>query len=151
VKPIGGGALAQPAEHACAMVRVIGRSPGIVVHQSVFEGAIDEDGQLAGRGRDGPCLADAVGEVPIKGAEGRLGAAQAHRGEAQDRSGRVGRGLRPGAEQATAKDLVLGGKGEPRGEMFRCQRLMSMPISASRRRALYGPMASSCVRSMPMS
>ena len=42
----GGGALAQTAEHARATVRVIGGSPGVVVHEAVFERAVDENGEF---------------------------------------------------------------------------------------------------------
>ena len=114
----GGGALAQPAEHACAMVGVRGRRPGIVMDHAVFACAVDEQGEFASRRRNGFRFADAGRQASIERAEGRLGATQAHRGQAQDRRGPVGRGLRPGAEEATARDLVLRRQGEPRGEMF---------------------------------
>ena len=91
---------------------------GIVIDYAVFACAVDEQGEFASRRRNGFRFADAGRQASIERAEGRLGATQAHRGQAQDRRGPVGRGLRPGTEEATARDLVLRRQGEPRGEMF---------------------------------
>ena len=71
-----GGALAESAEDVKAMLGIIGGGSRILVAKAMLERSIDEDGQLAGRGGDGFGLADAVGQTPIEGPEGGVGATE---------------------------------------------------------------------------
>ena len=48
---------------------------------------VRQDRQLAGGGRDGFGLAHPVGQAPIEGAEGGIGAAEVHGRHAPDRGG----------------------------------------------------------------
>src|SRR5215510_14954417 len=85
-----GGALAESAEDVETMLGIIGGGPRILIPEAVLERAIDEDRQLAGCGGDSFGLADAVGQTPIEGPEGGVGAPEIHGGHAQDRRGTVG-------------------------------------------------------------
>jgi hypothetical protein len=71
-----GGALAESAEDVKAMLGIIGGGSRILVAKAMLERSIDEDGQLAGRGGNGFGLADAVGQTPIEGPEGGVGATE---------------------------------------------------------------------------
>jgi hypothetical protein len=114
-----GGTLAQAVKDADTVLGIVGGGAGILVHQALPEGAMYQDRQLAGGGRDGFGLAHSVGQAPIEGAEGRVGAAEeVHGRHAQDRGGAVGGRLRLGAEQAAAGDFVVGRQGEPGREVF---------------------------------
>src|SRR5262245_5019024 len=70
-----GVALAKSAEDVETMLGIIGGGSRILIPEAMLEGAIDEDRQLAGRGGNGFGLADAVGQTPIEGPKGRVGAA----------------------------------------------------------------------------
>ena len=57
----------QAANDALAMEGVARGRPGIVRDQTLFEHAVEQDGELASRGRDRVGLAHAVGQAAIKG------------------------------------------------------------------------------------
>src|SRR5438128_11734631 len=65
-----GGALAQAVKNADTVLGIVGGGSGILIRQAIPEGAIHEDRQLAGGGRDGLGLAHPVGQAPVEGAEG---------------------------------------------------------------------------------
>src|SRR2546426_11869284 len=69
-----GGTLAQAVKDADTVLGIVGDGSEILVHQALPEGAIHQDRQLAGGGRDGFGLAHSVGQAAIEGAEGRVGA-----------------------------------------------------------------------------
>src|SRR5438445_1478838 len=55
-----GGTLAQAVKDANTVLGIVGGGSGILVHQAILEGAIHQDGQLAGGGRDGFGFPDPV-------------------------------------------------------------------------------------------
>ena len=96
-----------------AVLRVVDVRPWVGVDEPVFQRPIDEDGELAGGGRDRLGLADAKRQAAIEGAEGGLRAAEVHRREPQDGGGAIGGRLGAAAEESPAGDLVLGGERQP--------------------------------------
>src|ERR1700674_3203175 len=100
------------------MLGVVRISARIGVHQAVFEGPIDEDGELASGGGNRLRLPDAEGQTAIERAQSRLGAAEVHRGEPQDPRRAVGGRWRVTAEEATARHSVVRRDGEPGREVF---------------------------------
>src|SRR5207245_6883927 len=62
-----GGTLAQAVKDANTVLGIVGGGSGILVHQALPEGAIHQDRQLAGGGRNGFGLAHPVGQAPIEG------------------------------------------------------------------------------------
>ena len=111
-------AVAEAADEARAILRVVGIGARVRVHKVVFQGAIDQDRQLAGGGGDGFGLADAEGHPSIERPERRLGPAKIHGTEAEDGRGAIRRGLCPTAQQTSAGDLVLRGEGQPGREVL---------------------------------
>jgi hypothetical protein len=79
---------------------------------------VDQDSELAGRGRDGLRLPDAVGESAIDGAEGDLRPAEAHGSHAEDRGGAVRRRLGARAQEPPPEILLLGTRGWAIAEPF---------------------------------
>ena len=63
----------------------VGVGTGVFVDERAGQGAIDEDGELAGGGGDGLGLTDADGQSAVEGAEGGLAADETHGGHAEDR------------------------------------------------------------------
>lgn len=110
--------MAEPANEAGAILRIIGVGARVDIHQVVFERAIDEDGELACGGGDGFGLSDAEGHPPIERTECGSGTPEIHGAEAEDGRGAIRRGLRPAAKETPAGDLVLGGERQPRGEVL---------------------------------
>ena len=111
------GALAESAHEACALVRGVGLGPGVAIDEPAGEGAVDENGELAGGGGQGFGFADADGQPAVEGPEGGLAPGQTHSGDAEHAGGAVGRGLGFAAEPAAAGDPVLGREGEPGSEV----------------------------------
>ena len=72
-KAKGLGALTERPQDAFAFLGIVPVGAGVAVDEVAFEGAIDQDRDLAGRGADGLCLADPDGEAPIERAERGLG------------------------------------------------------------------------------
>ena len=91
---------------------------GVAINKPAGQGAIDEDGELAGGCGEGLGLANADGQPAIEGAEGGLATDETHGGDAQHGGRAVGRRLGFRAEPAAARYLVLGGEGEPGGEVM---------------------------------
>ena len=83
------GALSEAAQRAGALAGVVAVGARVAIDQGAVEGAIDEDGELAGGGGDGLGLADADGQAPVEGTEGGLAAAAAHDGEAEHGGGAI--------------------------------------------------------------
>jgi hypothetical protein len=106
--------VAEPANEAGAILRIIGVGARVDIHQMVFERAIDEDGELARGGGDGFGLSDAKGHPTIERTECGSGTPEIHGAEAEDGGGAIRRGLRPAAEEAPAGDLVLGRENQGR-------------------------------------
>jgi hypothetical protein len=102
--------LTQLPELACALLGIVAVGTGIAIHEVALEHVIDEDGQLARRGRDGLRFPGAGGQSAVEGPERRLGPPEAGRGEPKRRGGAIRRGLRLRAERLAAGHSV------PRGE-----------------------------------
>lgn len=113
-----GGALTKSPDRQRAVFGVVDIGARVGIDEAVVEDAIDEDGELAGRGRDGLGFAGTDGETPTEGAERGLGAADIGGGEAQDGGRAIGGGLGPAAQQAPAGDLVAGGERQPGREVL---------------------------------
>ena len=84
-KPQSGSTVTEPAEDACALVVVVGIGPGVAIDEVAVQGAVDQDGELAGGRGDGLRFADARGQAPIEGAEGGLGSPEAQSSVKGDR------------------------------------------------------------------
>ncbi len=112
------GALAEAPDDVCPIVGVVDGGPGILVHQSVFQGSIDQNGELARGGGDGLGLADPSGQTSIERTEGGVRAPETHHGHPENRGGTIGGRLGPGAEETATRYFVLRGQREPRGEVF---------------------------------
>ena len=116
-KPQGVSALLESAHETRALARVVDVGARVAVDDRAGQGAIDQDGELAGGGSNGFGLADADGQPAVESAEGGLAADETHGGDAQHAGGAVGGGLGFAAKPAVAGDPVLGREGEPGGEV----------------------------------
>ena len=87
----------------------VGVGTGVFVDERAGQGAIDEDGELAGGGGDGLGLTDADGQPAVEGAEGGLAADETHGGHAEDSGGAIGRrlGLRAEAPPGSSRPRWL--------------------------------------------
>ena len=104
-----------------ALLRIVPVGAGIAIHKVALEHVIDEDGQLARRGRHGLRFPGAGGQSAVESPERRLGPPEAGRGEPKCRGGTIRRGLRLRAEELAPGHFVLRGKREPRGEVLRAR------------------------------
>src|SRR5437867_444734 len=100
------------------LLLIVRGGPGITVNEGARQRAVDQDGELAGGRGDGLRFPDAEREASIKGAEGGLRLADRFGGEAERRRGAIGGRLCAGPEQAAARDFVIRGEGQPRGEVL---------------------------------
>src|SRR5215472_9377454 len=91
---------------------------GVVIVMIAGHDAVDEHGKFAGGGSNGLGLAGTRREAPVEGTEGGRGASETHRAAAQNGCGAIGRGRSPGAEQASARDLVVRRQGKPGSKVF---------------------------------
>ena len=94
------------------------RWPRITVDEGAGQRAVDQDRELAGSRGDRLRFPDAEGETSIKGAEGGLRLADRFGGQTERGGGAIGGRLRAGPEQAAARDFVIRGEGQPRGEVL---------------------------------
>ena len=108
----------ESAHLAGALARGVGVGTWVAIDERAGEGAVDEDGELAGGGGEGLRLADADGQAPVEGAQRGLAADETHRGDAQHGGRAIGGRLGLGAEAPAARDLVLRGEREPGREML---------------------------------
>ena len=108
----------EAAQEAVPLAGIVGVGAWVAIREGAAEGAIDEDGDLARGGSDGLGLPHPDGETAVKGAERGLAPDDAAGGHSEHGGRAIGGGLGAGAEPAAAGDLVLGGAGEPRGEML---------------------------------
>ena len=109
----------ESAHEPRALARGVGVGARVLIAERAGQGAIDQDGELAGGGGEGFRLADADGQPAVEGAEGGLAADETHGGNAQHGGRAVGGGLGFAAEAPAAGDPVLGREGEPGGEVVR--------------------------------
>lgn len=65
------GALPEATDEARAVPGVVGIGAGVDVDEAVLEGAIDQDGELAGGRRDGRGPPDPRRQAPMERAKGR--------------------------------------------------------------------------------
>ena len=109
--------LAESAQAAGALAGVIDVSAGVPIDETPGEGAVDEDGELAGGGREGLGLADPDRQPAVEGAEGGLAADESHGRGPQHGRRPIRRRLGLGAEAPAARHPVVRSQGEPRREV----------------------------------
>src|SRR6059058_6048202 len=122
---------------AGAVLGVVGGGPGVLVVQAVLERAVDEDRELAGGRGDGFGLADPVGQASIERAQRRLGASRFMAAMRKIAAARLAEGCVFELRSRPPEILLWGARVSQDVKCFSVgQRLMSVPISPSKRRAL---------------
>ena len=85
----------ESAQHTGALARGVGVGTWVAIDERAGEGAVDEDGELAGGGGEGLWLADADSQAAVERAERGLAPDQSHGSHPQHGGGAIGRGLGP--------------------------------------------------------
>src|SRR5215217_3775031 len=88
-----GGTFAEGTKDSVALLHIVRGGAWILIDEVTFEHAVNQDGELSGRGRDRFGFPDSIGESTVAGPERRLRATEAHGRQSQERGGAIGRWL----------------------------------------------------------